>query len=66
MPSEGRLECSGEGGADMTMTRPDLEQAIIDRMPLRPCDVPVIQDALQTRTDVQLEDLLKRMKEVGR
>lgn len=49
------------------MTRQELEQSIIDRMPtLRNCDIPVIQNAMSMKTTAQLEDILKRMKEDGR
>lgn len=54
----------------MTLTKSErdkLEQEILDRMPtLRPYDMPVMQDAMSRKTDAQLEDILKRMKEDGR
>jgi len=49
------------------MTRAELEQEIIKRMPtLSPHGESIIRQGMSLKTTAQLEDLLKRMKETGR
>jgi pyruvate/2-oxoglutarate/acetoin dehydrogenase E1 component len=49
------------------LTREQLEQEIIDRLPtIRPLDLPIVKESLSYRTREWLEDILKRMKESGR
>jgi len=49
------------------MDRQELEQEVLKRLPeTRPAQVDMLRDAMKLKTTVQLEDILKRMKEAGR
>lgn len=49
------------------MQRAQLEEEVYQRLLVtRASDEPIIRDALKLKTNAELEDILKRMKEAGR